>query len=322
MAEHRGRLTLWAIEAFLAADETGAITAAARRFGVSASGVSQQIAALEEALGVALFDRSARPMTLTPAGKVFRRHARVILNEVTAARSALGRADLAGPTSFRLGMIEDFEAEVTPRLLTAMGDELAGCRFLLETGPSHRLHDQLDARALDVIVAADIGTAESWMELHPLLEEPFVAAVPRGRVAAGAGLEAFGVLPLILYTARHHMGRQIRDHLAHQNLRLSHRYELDSYHAIMAMVAEGAGWAILTPLGFRHAARFADRVAMLPLPVPPFSRRLSLTARAGVLGDMPARVATRLRGLLAQSVVTAEVARAPWLANRLRVLGG
>ncbi|PKP73340.1 MAG: LysR family transcriptional regulator, partial [Alphaproteobacteria bacterium HGW-Alphaproteobacteria-6] len=237
MAEHEGRLTLWAIEVFLAAEDAGAITAAARRLGVSASGASQQIASLEEALGAALFDRSARPLTLTPAGKIFRRHARAIVNEVSAARGALGLAELAGLTGIRLGMIEDFEAEVTPRLLTAMGAEFAGCRFLLETGASHRLHDLLDARALDMIVAADMGAAESWMELHPLLEEPFVAAVPRGRIEPGDGLDRFRALPLILYTARHHMGRQIRDHLAHQNLRLSHRFELDSYHAIMAMVA-------------------------------------------------------------------------------------
>ncbi len=321
MAEHEGRLTLWAIEVFLAAEDAGAITAAARRLGVSASGASQQIASLEEALGAALFDRSARPLTLTPAGKIFRRHARAIVNEVSAARGALGLAELAGLTGIRLGMIEDFEAEVTPRLLTAMGAEFAGCRFLLETGASHRLHDLLDARALDMIVAADMGAAESWMELHPLLEEPFVAAVPRGRIEPGDGLDRFRALPLILYTARHHMGRQIRDHLAHQNLRLSHRFELDSYHAIMAMVAEGAGWAILTPLGLRHAARFADRVAMLPLPVPPLSRRITLTARAGVLGEMPARVAARLRGLLAETVVAPEVAQAPWLADRLHLLG-
>ena len=55
-------------------------------------------------------------------------------------------------------MIEDFDADVTPRLLTAMADSFARTRFLLETGPSHRLNDQLDARALDVIVAEDNKT--------------------------------------------------------------------------------------------------------------------------------------------------------------------
>jgi len=55
--------------------------------------------------------------------------------------------------------------------------------------------------------------------------------------------------------------------------------------------------------------------------VPPLSRRITLTARAGVLGEMPARVAARLRGLLAETVVAPEVAQAPWLADRLHLLG-
>ena len=48
-------------------------------------------------------------------------------------------------------------------------------------------------------------------------------------------------MPLIQYTTRHHMGRQIAAHLARQSVTVAHRFELDSYHAIMAMVAEGAG---------------------------------------------------------------------------------
>ncbi len=53
-------------------------------------------------------------------------------------------------------MIEDFEADVTPRLLSSLADTLKGCRFTLETGPSHRLLDLLDTRALDVVVATDL----------------------------------------------------------------------------------------------------------------------------------------------------------------------
>jgi DNA-binding transcriptional LysR family regulator len=94
------------------------------------------------------------------------------------------------------------------------------------------------------------------------------------------------------------MGRQIAGHLSRQNLTLSHRFELDSYHAIMAMVAEGAGWTILTPLGFLRAGRFRDRADVIPLPFAPLSRTISLTARREVLQDMPARVAGRLRPLL------------------------
>ncbi|OIQ73539.1 hydrogen peroxide-inducible protein activator [mine drainage metagenome] len=320
MADTQGRIMLWALEVFLAAAEDRSISAAARRLGASVSGVSQQLTALEAALGVELMDRSARPMTLTPAGDMFRKRAQAIVNEATQARAELA-GDLAGLTNFRLGMVEDFDSDVTPRLLAGMAEELKTCQFLLETGASHRLFDQLDSRALDVVVAADMGAVAEWMEVHPLLREPFVVAAPKGMVDAGGDVLAqLRALPLIQYSQRHHMGRQIAAHLAREDLRLAHRFELDSYHAIMAMVAGGAGWTILTPLGYLHAQRFRDRADVLPLPFAPLSRRISLNARAGVLRDMPARVAGRLRPLLQELVVAPAVARMPWLAGELRVL--
>ena len=315
MSEGQGRVTLWGVEVFLAVAEEGAISAAAKRLGVSPSAISQQLTGIEAALGAQLLDRSARPMTLTPAGAMFRGHAQTMLNAEAEARAALAMADLSGLTTLRIGMIEDFDAEVTPRLLTALSDSLKGCRFLLETGASHRLQDLLEARALDIVVTADGGSPsgdESWRETHPILSEPFLAVTPRHT--------EIGDLPLIQYTARHLMGRQIALHLARLNLRPAHRFELDSYHAILAMVAGGAGWTILPPLALHHAARFRDQVDVAPLPFEPLSRTLSLSARAGVLHDMPGQIATRLRGLVATQVVEPALREWPWLKGALRVL--
>jgi len=324
MAESPGKITLWAVEIFIATADEGSISAAARRVGASASAVSQQLSNLESALGATLLDRSTRPVNLTPAGAMFRRRAHVILNEAAQARAELASSDLSTLTRFRLGMIEDFDADVTPALLSDMASELSHCQFLLETGASHKLFDLLDARALDVIVAADMGAAASWMEVHPLIEEPFIAAVPKGLISKGIEgpdfLDALGKLPLIQYTARHVMGRQIAAHLARQNLRLAQRFELDSYHAIMSMVAQRAGWTILTPLGFLRAQRFHDGVDLFPLPFAPLSRTISLHARRDVLGDMPAEVAKRLRILLQQLIIEKARARMPWLGDSLRLL--
>jgi DNA-binding transcriptional LysR family regulator len=321
MSTVNGRISLWGIEVFVATAEEASISAASRRLGTSSATVSQQLTNLEGAIGAVLLNRSARPVALTPAGEMFLRRANAILNEADQARAELGLADMSRLTQFRLGMIEDFDADVTPRLLSDMAQELRQCRFLLETGPSHRLSDALDARALDVIVAADMGMAMQGMEVHPIMEEPFIAAVPPG--AVGAGEEALAVLrrlPLIQYTTRHHMGRMIAAHLERQNVMLTHRFELDSYHAIMAMVADGAGWTILTPLGWMRAGRFRDRVDVLPLPVAPLSREIHLTARRGVLGQMPVQMAGRLRGLLQELTVAPAVARVPWLKDALRVV--
>ena len=325
MAGSDTRLTLWGIEVFLAAAEEGAISAAARRLGASPSAVSQQLSGLETALGSILLDRSARPMRLTPAGAMFRKHAQIIINTAAEARAELGMADMSGLTTLRLGMIEDFDADVTPRLLTTLSTELRGCRFLLETGASHRLLDGLEARALDIVVAADTGTDVAadadWIEMHPLLVEPFVVVAPVGAIEPSGDVAAqLQEMPLIQYSARHHMGRLIGAHLARQNLRLAHRFELDSYSAILAMVASGTGWTILTPLAVQMASPLHPKIVVMPLPFAPLERRISLSARAGVLQGMPAQVAENLRDLLQFRVVAPSLTAMPWLKDTLRVL--
>jgi len=315
MPETEGRVTLWGIEVFVAAAEEGSISAAARRLGVSPSAVSQQLSGLEAALGATLLDRSGRPMPVTPAGAMFRRHAQTILNAASEARAELAMAELSGLTTLRLGVIEDFESDVTPRLLSALAHDLKGCRFLLETGASHWLMDQLEARALDVVIAADSPTdaaPEDWREVHPILAEPFVAVTP-----PGARIED---LPLILYTARHLMGRQIAAHLARHGVKSAHRFELDSYAAILAMVAGGEGWTILTPLALHQARAFRPLVEVRPLPFDPLGRTLSLSARAGILQGIPAQIAQRLKPLIAEVVVTPALVATPWLTPALRVL--
>ncbi len=313
MAEAEGRVTLWGIEVFVASAEEGSISAAARRLGVSPSAVSQQLTTLEAALGASLLDRASRPVQVTPAGAMFRRHAQTILNAASEARAELAMADLSGLTTLRLGVIEDFDSDVTPRLLSTLARDLKGCRFLLETGASHRLMDQLEARALDIVIAADTDQpAEDWREIHPILAEPFVAVAP-----PGANIDD---LPLILYTARHLMGRQIAAHLASHGLKPAHRFELDSYAAILAMVAGGEGWTILTPLALHQARAFREKVQVRPLPLPALSRTLSLSARAGILQGVPAQIVARLKPLIAEVVVAPALASTPWLAPALRVL--
>lgn len=322
MPDSRGRITLWAVEVFVAAAEEGSVSAAARRLGASTSGVSQTVTALEEAVGVSLMDRSTRPITLTPAGETFVVRARAILAEAAAAQAELAGADLSHLTRLRLGMIEDFDADVTPRLLQDMAGDLDNCQFLLETGASHRLLDLLETRALDIIVTADLGATGDWMEVWPLLEEPFLVAAPKGQIDPSGDVAAqLMAKPMIMYTQRHHMGRQISAHLARQNLRLITRFEIDSYHAILAMVAGRAGWTILTPLGLARAHRFRDDVDVMAMPFRQMTRTISLIARRDILQDMPAAIAERLRGHLSELVVAPAEEAWPWIAGDLRVLG-
>ncbi|MBR9763207.1 MAG: LysR family transcriptional regulator [Rhodobacteraceae bacterium] len=316
-----GRITLWGIEVFVATAEERSISAAARRLGASPSAVSQQLTNLETALGRTLLARQARPVTLTRAGEAFRRRAEAILTEAAQARAEmLVSDDTPTLTRLRLGVIEDFEADVTPELLTRLARDLTGCRFLLETGASHYLHDQLDAQALDVVIAAEMGAPEDWAEVHDVLREGFVVAIGKGRIDPAADLlEQLKAQTMIQYTTRHYMGRLISTHLAQQNLRLDHRFELDSYHAILALVCAGAGWTILPPLALLRARRLMPQLDVFPLPFAPLSRRIVLTARKEILGDVPTQIATELRSLLRDLRRDARPGDYPWLETSVSI---
>lgn len=86
---------LGALNVFVQAAETRSFVAAGRQLGVSASAVGKAVARLEERLGVRLFHRSTRSMTLTPEGRLFLERCRRIFGEVEAAEQELSQVTAA-----------------------------------------------------------------------------------------------------------------------------------------------------------------------------------------------------------------------------------
>src|SRR5690348_11109678 len=78
-------------------------TRAAAVCGVSQSGLSAAIRALEDELGTALFERTTRRVEPTPAGSALLPHARLLLAQASAARDAVGRATNELSGSLRVG---------------------------------------------------------------------------------------------------------------------------------------------------------------------------------------------------------------------------
>lgn len=99
---------LKALQTFIDVAKTESLSAVARDEGVTPAMVGRRIDQLEEQLGVKLFKRSTRKITLTPEGVAFHDDVRNILNELRAAeesltagaRSATGRLIVSAPTSF------------------------------------------------------------------------------------------------------------------------------------------------------------------------------------------------------------------------------
>lgn len=319
--ETPGRLSLWAMEVFVATIEEGSVSAAAKRLGASVSAVSQQLTNLETALGAILLDRAKRPQQVTRAGAMFLRRAQMILAQATLAKTELSTFNDSQTTRLRIGIIDDFDADVTPALMLRLARRMTGCQFLLESGGSYAMAERLKSRSLDVIVAADQDASAPWMDVHPLMSDPFIVVAPKGLITQNnPALQQLLQHPLIRYSSRQLMGRQIENHLLRQGISLPNRFEFDSYHAIMAMVAGGAGWAITTPLGYMRAQRFHDALDVLALPLKPLARNISLIARGDTLKDIPTQIADDLRPMIRDLLVAPMIARYPWLVDDLRVL--
>jgi DNA-binding transcriptional LysR family regulator len=320
MVETPGKLSLWAIEVFIAAVEEGSVSAAAKRLSASVSSVSQQLTNLENALGAILLDRTTRPQQLTSAGAVFLKRAQNILSEANQAKAELAVYNFSKMTRLRLGIIEDFDADVTPALMVQLAGALKGCQFLLESASSYALAETLESRSLDVIVAADLDITSKWMEVHTLMTEPFIAVAPKGYVDRSKPVfEQVEKLPFVRYSSRQMMGRQIEAHLARQRINLSNRFEFGSYHAILSMVAGGGGWTVTTPLGYMRAQRFHGALDVMPLPFKALSRSISLIARKGEMESIAGDIAGLMRPLIREMLVNPSVAQFPWMEGAFRV---
>ncbi|WP_421854091.1 LysR family transcriptional regulator [Oricola sp.] len=90
-------LPIESLRVFQSVVDAGGFSAAARRLGTTQPSVSRRVAALEQSLGVVLFQRSTRRLTLTEAGQTFSDRIRVVLEDLDNATQAV-RQTLSAPS--------------------------------------------------------------------------------------------------------------------------------------------------------------------------------------------------------------------------------
>jgi DNA-binding transcriptional LysR family regulator len=112
--------------------EEGTFGRAATRLGYTQSSVSQQIAALERALGGAVFDRPGgpRPVRITPLGEVVLTHGRDLLTKSEALADAVDRFR-AGSGRIDIGTFQGVSKLILPAVVRRLLDEHPGCDIRL-----------------------------------------------------------------------------------------------------------------------------------------------------------------------------------------------
>jgi len=292
------------------------MTQSAKALGLTQSGVSQTIAALEEAVGTRLFDRSVRPIVLTSAGRSLLKRGQHILQQTREAYLETSETNRKQLSTLAVAMPESLANLIGPKLFE-QNEELSR-NWKLWSGLAPAQREDFFSHAVDLLVSADSNFADvPGLERHSIVSEPFILIFPadyNGAMKLGPHLRD---LKLIRFSLRSTTGRQTEAQLNRLRLQFDETVEFDNAAAQTAAVADGSGWAITTPLCILQRADLIERLKLAPINRGGFYRHFELVARENALGSIPETIADSCRRILQDDVLPILFEKASWLRERM-----
>ncbi|MEU9594891.1 LysR family transcriptional regulator [Streptomyces sp. NPDC048219] len=248
------------LEYFVAVAEERNFTRAAERVHISQSGVSAQIRRLERELGAELFDRSARTVTLTVAGKAALEHARAALAAAGSVGQAVGEVTDLIRGRLAVGMV--IGCVLTPLFdaLAAFHEAHPGVELSLLEDGSDRLADGVRTGALDLALVGAAAAAPGDLAARTIISERLVAAVPAGHPLARRRrvvLRDLAEHPVICMPPGTGLRAVFDQACAAQGLRPAIALQASAGDAIAGLAARGLGVAVLSD---SMAAAHRDRL--------------------------------------------------------------
>lgn len=297
--------TLANLESFVRSAETGGFSAAARRLSLTPAAVSRNVAMLERNLGIRLFQRSTRKLTLTEAGERFLHAIRSNLEELQAsiANVATDRGEPAGVLRVSMGMTFGVEY-----ILPLLPD-------FLKRYPDVRIDWQFENRQVDLIAEGFDAAIGGGIELAPglvsrVLAPLHIVAVTsptymKGRTppAEPSGLAAFDGIVMRASSTRRVRERLMRNAAGDEmRVPLKGTVAFDDPEAMCQAAVLGLG---VTQIALAHALRHLESGALIrlvpqwyadagPISIYYASRRL-MPAKTRVFVDFIVEAFRRLR---------------------------
>lgn len=239
------------LEYFVRVAELGSFTRAATALNIAQPALSRQVRLLEVELRQNLLVRNGRGATPTEAGQVLLEHGRGILHQVERAREELGRvrAGLTGQVS--LGMPPSVARVLTVPLTRAFRQALPEARLSISEGLSTAMQEGLQHGRLDIAMLYNANRA-SGIEVTPLVREELllVQARPPGLQEdpppAAIDLRDVAAMPLVIPSRPNAIRMHVESAMARIGCQPLIALEIDGVPAILDLVADGAGSAILS----------------------------------------------------------------------------
>lgn len=254
------------IEYFVRVAELGSFTRASVALNIAQPALSRQVRLLEVELRQNLLVRNGRGATPTEAGKMLLEHGRGILHQVERAREDLGRVrgGLAGRVA--VGMPTSVAKVLTVPLIRAFRERMPDATLSISEGLSVAMNDALTIGRIDIALLYNPLPSPD-VELAELIEEDLVLVqneAHRSKEGLPITLREMAVVPLVIATRPNALRALVEAEMSAVGKRPTIALEIDGVAAILDLVADNAGSAVLPANAVRTAAH-PERYSMRPV---------------------------------------------------------
>jgi len=265
------------LRAFLAVLDEGGFTAAAHKLGLTQSGVSQAVAALEESLGVVLLLRTRGRVAATAPGAAIQSDARAALDAIERVRARAQTLTGLQTGRVRVGSVSSAASRLLPPIIKNFSTRYPGIEVVLIEGTDHEVRDWVVGSTIDIGLTAELPRDYDTI---PVAEDDLLAIMPkRHRLAQSQKVTPADLADENFVMPNGGSESDIRALFAREAVVPRIAFSVRDQAALMAMVREGVGVSIVPELSVPSGER---RLAVVPLD-PPAKRRLcAVTSREGL----------------------------------------
>jgi LysR family hydrogen peroxide-inducible transcriptional activator len=300
------QVTLSQMRYAVAVQETQSFRQAAERSHVSQSGLSMQVQKLEELLGIVLFDRSKKPVLVTPEGAIALAQMHTVLRETERLGQVVAEEDaLAGP--FRLGVIPSLSPTVLPLFLARFAHEYPRVRLVVEELKTDEIIARLRADTLDAGIASTPLGVDGFQEEALGVEPMFAYLSPGDPLLERSSVPQAALRERMLWVMPegHCFRSQVLSYCGPSSrLRPGPiQFESGSFQTLVRLVDEGLGATILPELVVLDLPASRRKKQVRPLVSPSPAREIGLvTARAQLRRRVSDSLAELIRSGLARKL--------------------
>jgi DNA-binding transcriptional LysR family regulator len=289
------RIDFLGLEAFLSIAERGSFQRAAAHLNLSQTAISHRMRKLEEDLGLKLFARTTREVTLTRAGIDFLPKAQKALAELEQSFDELKQQGAKRRERLDIACLPVFAVNYLPPILSKFHKLQPRVQVRVFETPSAAIAELVQSG--EVEFGLSVVKTNRWdLEVETVSASPLALTCPSRHALAkkrSIGWAQLRNLPLIRVGPKTAIRPMIDDALSAARMTLSWQYEVEHVETAVNLVEAGLGFAIVPSIDVAlHRGR---GLVAVPLRAPRLSCTYGLVTRRGIPLSPPA---AKLRGFL------------------------